>query len=285
MGSGAIALLPIGALDMLKIDQNLFDLGRLDTLAMGDSPLHRLDPRAKLITTLVFIITVVSYGKYELFALIPFFIFPMVQITSGGLPLAYLLRKVMIVAPFAIFIGMFNPLLDREPLLQLGNINISGGWVSYLSIMVRFILTVTAALSLIALTGFNTVCLALEKIGLPRPFVVQLLFLYRYIFVLTDEAARLVRARSLRSFQSKGMGFKPFVSMLGQLLLRTLDRAQRVHLAMQCRGFAGHISIFRPMHFGINEVRHVVAWLLLFVLLRLFNLPLKLGILITSVFA
>jgi cobalt/nickel transport system permease protein len=270
---------------MVKIDQNLFDIGRLDTLAMGDSPLHRLDPRAKLITTLIFIITVVSYGKYELFALIPFFIFPMFQIASGGLPVAYLLRKVMIVAPFAVFIGMFNPVLDREILIRLGSLNISGGWVSYFSILVRFVLTVTAALSLIALTGFNTVCLALEKIGTPRPFVVQLLFLYRYIFVLADEAARLVRARSLRSFESKGMGFKPFVSMLGQLLLRTLDRAQRVHLAMRCRGFEGHIPILRPMHFGSNEVRHVAAWLFLFVLLRFSNLATKLGLLITSLFA
>ncbi len=166
----------------------------------------------------------------------------------------------MIVAPFAIFIGIFNPLLDREILFHLGNIGISGGWVSYLSILMRFTLTVMAALILIALTGFNTVCLALEKLGVPRPFVVQLLFLYRYIFVLTDEAARLVRARSLRVFESKGMGFKPFVSMVGHLLLRTLDRAQRIHLAMCCRGFEGHIPILRPMRFGMREVRYVAAW-------------------------
>jgi cobalt/nickel transport system permease protein len=269
---------------MLKIDHNLFDIGRMDTLAMGDSPLHCLDPRAKLITTLVFIVTVVSFGKYELSALIPFLIFPMTQITAGGLPLTYLLRKVMIVTPFAIFIGIFNPLLDREILFRLGSINISGGWISYLSILLRFVLTVTAALTLIALTGFNTVCLALEKLGTPRPFVVQLLFLYRYIFVLTDEAARLVRARSLRVFESKGMGFRPFVSMLGRLLLRTLDRAQRVHLAMRCRGFEGHIPIHRAMHFGTREVRHVAVWLLLFALLRFFNLPMKLGLLITGLF-
>jgi len=270
---------------MFKIDQNLFDIGRMDTLAKGDSALHDLDPRAKLITTLVFIVTVVSFGKYELSALIPFFIFPMVQIAVGGLPLTYLLRKVMIVAPFAIFIGIFNPFLDREILFRMASINISGGWVSYLSILMRFVLTVTTALTLIALTGFNTVCLALEKLGAPRPFVVQLLFLYRYIFVLTDEAARLVRARSLRVFESKGMGFKPFVSILGHLLLRTLDRAQRVHLAMRCRGFEGHIPILRPMRFGIKEVRHVAAWLLLFALLRFSNLPIKLGLLITRLFA
>ena len=267
----------MGALNMLKIDQNIFDIGRMDTLAMGDTPLHRLDPRAKLVTTLVFIVTVVSFGKYELSALIPFFIFPLVQISVANLPVDYLLKKVLLVAPFAIFIGIFNPLLDRDTLFKIGGLSISGGWVSYLSILIRFVLTVLAALTLVAMTGFNTVCLALEKLGAPRPFVVQLLFLYRYIFVLTDEAARLARARALRTFESRGMGFSPFVSILAQLLLRTLDRAQRVHLAMRCRGFEGHMPILKPMHLGLKEARHLAIWLLFFVTLRFYNLPMQLG--------
>ena len=60
------------------------------------------------------------------------------------------------------------------------------------------------ALILIAVTGFNAVCLALDKLGTPRVFVVQLVFLYRYMFVLVDEAARMVRARSLRTFEGGG---------------------------------------------------------------------------------
>jgi cobalt/nickel transport system permease protein len=267
----------MGVLNMLKIDQHIFDIGRMDTLAMGDTPFHRLDPRAKLVTTLVFIVTVVSFGKYELSALIPFFIFPLVQISVANLPVDYLFKKVLLVAPFAIFIGIFNPLLDRDTLFKIGGLSISGGWVSYLSILIRFVLTVLAALTLVALTGFNTVCLALEKLGAPRPFVVQLLFLYRYIFVLTDEAARLARARALRTFESRGMGFSPFVSILAQLLLRTLDRAQRVHLAMRCRGFEGHMPILKPMHFGLKEARHLAIWLPFFVTLRFYNLPMQLG--------
>lgn len=269
---------------MLNIDRNLFDIGRMDTLAMGDTPLHHLDPRAKLMTTLAFIVAVVSFGKYELSAMIPFFIFPLAQIAKGDLPFMYLLRKVMIVAPFALFIGIFNPLIDRETLVRLGSIHISGGWISYLSILMRFALTVMAALTLIALTGFNTVCLALEKLGVPRPFVVQLLFLYRYLFVLTDEAARLARARSLRVFESNGMGFKPFASMVGHLLLRTLDRAQRIHIAMCCRGFEGHIPILRPMRFGIREIRYMTFWAMVFALLRFYNLPMQMGLLITRLF-
>jgi cobalt/nickel transport system permease protein len=269
---------------MTKIGSHFFDIGYMDTLASGDSPLHRLDPRAKLITTLAFIVTVVSFDKYALSALIPFFIFPIVQISVGGLPPGYLLRKILLVSPFAVLIGIFNPLMDREILFQIGSINVSGGWLSFFSILTRFLLTVTAALILIATTGFNAVCMALARLGVPRPFVVQLMFLYRYLFVLTDEAARMVRAISLRSFNSSGMGFKTFVSMMGHLLLRTMDRAQRIHMAMLCRGFDGHIRIIRSMEIGCKEIVFAISWSVLFVILRFYNMPKMLGVLVTGFF-
>ena len=267
---------------MNNIGKNSFDIGYMDTLATGDSPLHRLDPRAKLITTLIFIIAVVSFDKHTLSALTPFLIYPVFLISIGGLPAGYLLKKVLIVSPFAILVGIFNPLMDREILIQIGSIGISGGWVSFISILLRFVLTVTAALVLVSLTGFNAVCESLMKMGMPKPFVVQLLFFYRYIFVLTDEAERMVRARSLRAFNSKVMGFRTFISLVSHLLLRTLDRAERIYRAMCCRGFDGHIRIIRAMKISYKEIVFTFGWAFLFVFLRCFNIPLKLGTLITG---
>jgi cobalt/nickel transport system permease protein len=269
---------------MAAIENNLFDIRTMDTLASGSTGLHRLDPRAKLITTLVFIITVVSLGKYEISMMIPFVIYPVAMVVGADLPVLYLLKKILLVSPFAVLIGIFNPLLDTRPLLDLGFLSLSGGWVSFFSILIRFALTVGAALILICLTGFNGVCMALEKLKVPAPFVVQLLFLYRYLFVLVEEASRMIRARSLRSFDAGGMRFKVFVPLLGQLLLRTLDRAQRIHLAMLCRGFDGHIRISRPMAFRSREIRFVFFWSLFFILARCYNLPVYMGNLIAGIF-
>lgn len=262
---------------MTKIGSRFFDIGYMDTLAACDSPLHRLDPRAKLITTLIFMVTVISFDKYAFSALIPFFIFPVVQVSIGGLPAGYLLRKVLLVSPFAILIGIFNPLLDRDILVHIGALQISGGWLSFFSILTRALLTVTAAFILIAATGFTAVCTALARLGVPRPFVVQLMFLYRYLFVLTDEAARMIRAISLRSFQAGGMGFKTFVSVMGHLLLRTLDRAQRIHLAMFCRAFDGEIRLMRPLKIGNKELVYMLGWSSLFIVMRLYNVSRILG--------
>lgn len=262
---------------MAKTGSSLLDVTYLDTLSYQDTPVHRLDPRVKLLTTLLFIVCVVSFNKYELSALLPFVIYPVVLVALGNLPLGYLVKKVLLAAPFALLIGLFNPLLDRAVLIHMGPVEISGGWVSFASIMVRFVLTVSAALILVASTGFNAVCVALEKMGAPAAFTVQLLFLYRYIFVLADEALRVVRARSLRSFGGRGMELKVFSLMIGQLLLRTLDRAQRIHRAMRCRGFDGEIRTVRRLRLGYRDLLFLVGCSALFLFMRLHDVPRWLG--------
>ena len=262
---------------MAKLDQHFFDIGYMDTLSSQQTPIHRLDPRAKLITSLVFITTVISFGKYEISALLPYFVYPVFLGALGNIPPAYLLKKLLLVSPFAVMIGIFNPFMDRDILISLGGIGISGGWVSFFSILIRFGLTVGAALTLIAVTGFNAVCMALDKLGTPRVFVIQLIFLYRYVFVLVDEAARMVRARSLRTFEGGGSGIKTYGPLVGHLLLRTMDRAQRIYLAMCCRGFDGEIRIIKPSKFGIMEFGFTVGWSASFIFMRIYNVPSLMG--------
>jgi cobalt/nickel transport system permease protein len=261
----------------LRIDLALFDIRRLDELGYQDSPVHRLDPRAKVLTTLAFVVAVVSFHKYTVSALLPFLLFPVGLGALGRLPPGYLLKKILLVAPFALMVGAANPFFDQEPLVRVGPLTLSGGWVSYGSILLRFVLTIGAALVLIATTSFSGVCLALVRLGVPKVLAIQLLFLYRYLFVLTEEATRLVRARALRSFHGKGMGFRVFAGVLGNLLLRTMDRAQRIHLAMLCRGFDGEIRLANPLRLRAADVAYTAACLGGFTLFRVVDVPRHLG--------
>lgn len=269
---------------MAPIETALRDLNRLDLLAGGDSAIHRLDPRAKVFVTLAYIVTVVSFGRYEVSALLPFAVFPLAMVAASGIPQTAVLRKLLVVLPFAALVGLFNPLFDREPLLTLGSLAVSGGWVSFLSIILRTALTVGAAVVLVAVTGFTGVCLALQRFGVPQAFVVQLLFLYRYIFVLADEGIRMTRARELRSFAGRGMGVKAFGALVGSLLLRTWDRAERIHMAMLSRGFRGEFHVRDASSFGRRELVFTAGWSVLFLLLRLVNVPHLIGALVTGVF-
>ena len=269
---------------MASIDGALLDFKRLDRLSAGSSALHRLDPRAKVLVTLVFIVSVVSFGRYELSALIPFFICPAALIGAGELPAGYLARKIALMCPFALAVGVFNPVFDRTILLHLGPVGISGGWISCASIVVRAALTVAAALVLVALTGFPAVCRAMERLGMPNAFAVQLVFLYRYIFVLTEEGGRASRARELRSCGNKGLGMGSYSSLVGSLLLRTWMRAERVHMAMLARGFTGTFQTCQEFRFGRAEVIYLSGWTVLFVTLRFFNPTQLIGALITGLF-
>lgn len=268
---------------MTSIEGALLDFKRLDRLATGETGIHRLDPRAKVLATFVFILSVISFGRYELSAMIPFFIFPVAMVSMGDLPASYIVKKIALLCPFALFVGIFNPVFDRQTLLHLGPLAISGGWISFLSIAVRAILTVGAALILVGVTGFSAVCRALEQMGMPQVFVVQLLFLYRYIFVLTEEGVRTARARELRSFGRRGMEMKSFASLVGHLLLRTWERAERVYRAMLCRGFNGEFHVRRDYRFGIRETIFTLGWSALFVLFRLVNIPQLLGSVISEI--
>lgn len=261
----------------MGIETALYEIGRLDRLAELDTPVHRLDPRAKLIVTLGFVVAVVSFNRYAISALLPLLLYPVYLVGAGRLPVGYLLRKLLIATPFVLFVGIFNPVFDRAPLVEIGGVAISAGWISFVSILLRFCLTVSAALALIGVTGFATVCMALGRMGLPRAFSVQLLFLYRYLFVLTEEGLRMTRARSLRSFKGRGMGVAVYGSMLGQLLLRTMDRAQRIHQAMLCRGFDGELRLSRRLAINARDIVFVAGWLGYFALVRSVNLPQLLG--------
>ncbi len=269
---------------MAKNGSSFFDLNQLDILASGNTVIHRIDPRAKVLTTLLFIIFTVSFCKYEVSPLIPFFLFPAITISLGELPVRYILQKILFLFPFILFMGIFNPFLDTTPMTQVGSHTVSAGWMSFFSIIIRFVLTAGAALILIATTGFSEVCMALEKLGLPRVFAVQLLFLYRYIFVLGDEGSRMARARELRTFNGRGRELKVFASVIGHLLLRTWERAQRIHMAMLCRGFHGEFHFRRPLKFGTSEAVFLLGWGAFFTLCRFINIPDFLGGVITEVF-
>lgn len=266
---------------MSSLEDGLYDLGRLDRLASLDSPVHRLDPRVKVLVTLAYLVCVVSFGKYDLVRMAPFVLFPVVLIADAGLPARFLFRKVLAVAPFALFVGVFNPILDREPLLNVAGLTLSGGWVSFGSIVFRVLLTTSAALVLIATTGMNGVCAALQRLGLPDVFTTQLLLLYRYIFVLGEETMRMARARALRSFGGRGMGMGVYVNMLGTLLLRTYGRAERVYRAMLARGFDGTVRTRRGGGVGGRDVLFALAWTATFVVFRVYNVPLALGTIVT----
>ncbi len=267
---------------MAGIEKALNSIGSLNLLSLQDTPVHRVDPRSKILVSFFFILITVSFPKYELSALLPLIIYPVAIMSLGRIPLRNMGLKILAVSPFAIAIGIANPFIDRQIVMNIGSLNISGGTISFISILIKFVLTVGTALTLVATTGFEAMCAGLIRLKIPRAFVVQLLFMYRYIFVLFGEALRMLRAYSLRSFRTYP-DIKIIGSLIGQLLLRSMNRAERIHNAMVSRGFDGEIRIMRTMKMKPADYSYITLWCLFFFLCRNYNLPQALGNLIIRI--
>jgi cobalt/nickel transport system permease protein len=261
----------------MSFDTLFFDIGRLDRLSYRDTFVHHLDPRAKVIATMLFLFTVISFPKYEVVALVPLFLFPVLLMTIGEIPVLFILRKIIVVSPFAIFIGIFNPILDTRTAAVIFGVSLSAGWISFLSILLKFALTVSAALLLIATTSFPGVCHALRRLGFPALFVSQLLFLYRYLFVLMEEAMRIVRAREMRSFGMRSTGIKVFVRLIGVLFLRTVDRAERIYYAMLSRGFQGDIPSLKRSRIAFRDLAFMAMTIAFLAVFRFFRITEGIG--------
>ncbi len=229
----------------MSFDVQYYNIGSLDQLSYKNTFVHRLDPRIKLVATMLFLFTVISFSKYEIFALAPFFLYPVFLMTLGEIPFMFIFKKVILVSPFAVFIGIFNPLLDSEQIFIFNGFAVSAGWLSFISILIKFTLTVSTALLLIATTSFPGVCHGLRRLGLPAIFVSQMLFLYRYIFVLMEETMRILRAKNMRSPEKRQTDIKTFIRLTGTLFIRTIERAERVYFAMLSRGFDGDMPALR----------------------------------------
>jgi len=261
----------------MTFDDSYFSIGRLDRLSYQDTFVHRLDPRIKVVCTMLFLFTVISFHKYAVASLVPFFLFSVLLTAIGDIPVRFLLKKILIVSPFAIFIGIFNPLLDTRTVAVIAGIPLSAGWLSFISILMKFTLTISAALLLIATTSFPGICHALRRLGVPSIFVAQLLFLYRYLFVLMEEAMRIIRARDLRSFGKRGLGMKVAIRLIGTLFLRTVERAERIYSAMLSRGFSNDIPSLKKYQLRRSDVLFAIVTVAFLVLFRFMPITVLLG--------
>lgn len=246
---------------MSKMIDSIYNIRHLDELAAEKTIIHKMNPVVKLLVTIAYIIFVVSFGKYEITALIPYVFYPVIIFALSEIPFLKIINRVLIAMPFIIGIGIINPLFDNR------------GWISFASLVIKFSLTVTAGLLLIATTGIDKIAAALRKLFVPKIFVTQLLLTYRYISVLLEEAARIIKAYQLRAPLEKGVSLKASGSLLGQMLLRAFDRANRVYNAMVLRGFNGEYNFGVDNKLSTISILYLLLWASFFIAARLYNIP------------
>ena len=148
---------------MDKLSQAQSELREMDALAAADSPVHRLHPLCKLLVTVCYIVTVVSFPKYDFSGLAVMVLYPVILFQAAGIPVRLCFYRLRIVLPLVCAVGLVNPFLDHTPLMRLGNLVVTGGVVSMLTLMMKGIFSLMASFLLIAATPIDSLCAALRK--------------------------------------------------------------------------------------------------------------------------
>ena len=262
---------------MNKMEKALRELSQMDSLAAMNSPVHRVNPIAKLLSTIVYIVLVVSFGKYDLTGLVPMVLWPIVLFAASGIPVRTCFYKLRIVLPLVMAVGLVNPFFDRAPVLQIGSLSVSGGVVSMITLMLKGLFALMASFLLMATTPIDSLCAALRKLHVPGVLVTLLLLTYRYAGVMTRELSIMTDAYHLRAPGQKGIQFSAWGSFLGQLLLRSMDRAQELYSSMLLRGYREKFYYAKEKPFGFSDAVYLILSVGVFFLLRFFNVAQLLG--------
>ena len=216
----------------------------IDKFAYQDSPIHRLDSRVKFIVVLIFTAMVLSLPRTSLSILTCYAVGPFTVLVLGRIPLRFAFKHILVVSPFVLVLALSFPFYDRTPVeVAFGPFfwKASLGWLRCFAILGKFVVTMLALIALVSTTRFSDLLAGLQRLGVPEVLIVQLGFLYRYIFVLIDRAHHILRARASRKLRNLGLKLelKVAASMVAALLVRSIDTAERINIAMQSRGFDG----------------------------------------------
>ncbi len=209
----------------------------LEQFSSMDTSIHALHPMVKLLACFIYILCVVSFDRYSFVQLVPFIFYPVLIMALAEIPYKLIFSRLLLALPFTMFAGISNILFDRTILFTIYGIGISYGVLSFFTLIFRALLCVAAILILVATTPFTSLTGQLRRMKIPEMFIVLFEMTYRYIGSLVEESTIMITAYQLRRNAGKSIDMKHMGSFVGQLLIRSFDRAEQVYNAMKCRGY------------------------------------------------
>lgn len=262
---------------MGKISNAISEIHHVDYIAERDQWVNNIHPLIKFVLTMGYITVVVSFQKYDIVGLAGMVVYPLAMFILAELSLKDSLKRLRVVLPLVCFIGVLNPFFDRIP-VEIFGIRMNAGVLSMLTLMMKGVFTVLTSYLLVATTSIEKLCYAFCLLHVPKVLVTQIMLTYRYVTVLLEEVNRVTQAYALRAPKQKGVHFKVWGSLTGQLLLRSMDRANVVYESMLLRGYNGTFAyVGEKLSWRRQDILYLLFWAGVFVLFRTVPVLLAVG--------
>lgn len=246
---------------------------KLEKAYLAVSNIDRIRRRSEsspaiLLVTLFYLVAVLSVPVDRPQGIIWLAAYPVIASEILGVGYGKIFVKSLWILPLLVIIGVFNPILDKVTVLQIGSLGVSRGWVTFVSIIFRGLLSFQAVILMVFTTGFIDIFNMMRKVGFPSVLCTQMLLSYRYLFVILEEAVVMKRAREARGYGRKSYPFPMWGRFIGQLLIKSTRRATGIHRAMQARGFSGTLPLSAKFIWNRKSWIWLISWTLVIVLLR-----------------
>jgi cobalt/nickel transport system permease protein len=234
------------------------------------SPIHRLDPRAKIIglagITVVGVSTPLHAWPAYAACLVALAAIAAVARIAPGI----VWSRVRVILPLVVFVAAFVPFVRGGPAVHVGPLSLSeAGLATFALVTVKAAIGAFSAVLLGATTSFPDILHGLERLRMPRLLTVIAAFMYRYVFVVVDEARRMRAALAARAYRPRHLGHVAAIGRLvTALFLRSYERGERVYLAMLARGYGGTMPRFAVLAFRRADTVFLAALLLTLIPLR-----------------
>ncbi len=231
-----------------------------EELAKGDSFIHGLDPRGKLIVVFLFSIVVASAYRFQV--LLGALILGLLIVLTTKVPTKEFFKRLIPVNMLILFLWLFLPFtFEGEPFFFVGPLTVTREGVFYATrISIKSNALMLMLIALVASTPIFSMGHAMHQLKIPKKIVHLFFFTYRYIHAIYREYLRLKNSIKIRGFIPKTdlHTYKTFAYLVGMIMVRSFDRAQRVHSAMLCRGFKGDLYSLKKFSFKTNDIVSII---------------------------
>lgn len=231
----------------------------MEEFASGKSWVHKLDPRVKIVITMVFSVVVALNNHLEMTAIS--IILPAFLLVCARLDFGKVMLRLAIVNGFTLFLWLFLPFTTPgETIYAIGPFTIQReGVYQALLITLKSNSIILMALALLGTSQIFTLVHAMSHLWVPDKLVHLFFFCFRYIHVIQDEYHRLNNAMKMRGFKPKTniRTYRAYSFLVGMLLIRSFNRSKRILQAMRCRGFKGKFYILH--HYEMKRYDYAVG--------------------------
>ncbi len=220
-------------------------LPEIDKFAHLKSPFHSWDPRVKIISISILILSIVLLQDLRIVVLGLSLAIILVFLSKIPFSFVFVHLRWVLFFVLALF-AVISLTVPGSPLMKLSFLTISQeGLELSLLISLRAISAALLIFPMIGTTRFNLTLKALQKIKIPDKLIQLLMFTYRYIFLFLDEGKRIFIGANSRGWVRKTnlSSLKTIGSLVGMLLVHSFERTEHIRDAMISRGYNGRLKI------------------------------------------